>query len=148
MWFRRRWVVLHTLMWRTIHARPQATGLRSLSLIGVTPPALASVVALWPDAHKPDGSPGLVVPERLIRIRRETGTFNISTTSVDYSRYYTTMPTHHNMPEIVIHRDTDDDWKRISLVDDYGDKISLSVEQLRGLAAAVLSDEFPLITGL
>lgn len=55
---------------------------------------------------------------------------------------------HHNMPEIVIHRDTDDDWKRISLVDDYGGKISLSVGQLRRLATEVLSDAFALITGL
>jgi purine nucleoside phosphorylase len=55
---------------------------------------------------------------------------------------------HHSMPEIVIHRDTDDDWKRISLVDDYGGKISLSVEQLRSLATEVLSDTFRLITGL
>lgn len=29
------------------------------------------------------------------------------------------MARHHSAPEIVIHRDTDDDWKRISLVDDY-----------------------------
>ncbi|MGH3280226.1 MAG: hypothetical protein ACRDNW_13970 [Trebonia sp.] len=58
------------------------------------------------------------------------------------------MVTHHNMPEIVVRRDTDDDWTRISLVDDYGGKISLSVTQLRSLAAAVLSDEFTVITGL
>jgi hypothetical protein len=55
---------------------------------------------------------------------------------------------HHDMPEIVIYRDTDDDWKRIGLVDDYGGKISLSVEQLRRLATEVLSDTFPLITDL
>src|SRR5215510_14713259 len=55
---------------------------------------------------------------------------------------------HHNMPEIVIYRDTDDDWKRIGLVDDYGGKISLSVEQLSSLATEVLSDTFARITGL
>ena len=55
---------------------------------------------------------------------------------------------HHSMPEFVIYRDTDDDWKRISLVDDYGGKITLSVQQLRNLAAEVLSERFARITGL
>ena len=55
---------------------------------------------------------------------------------------------HHSTPEIVIRRDTDDDWKRIGLIDDYGGKIELSVDQLRRLAAVVLSDDFSLITGL
>jgi hypothetical protein len=56
--------------------------------------------------------------------------------------------THHATPEIVIRRDTDDDWKRIGLIDDYGNKIELSVGQLRRLAEEVLSDNFRLITGL
>jgi hypothetical protein len=55
---------------------------------------------------------------------------------------------HHVTPEIVVRRDTQDDWKRIGLVDDYGQKIELSVDQLRRLAEVVLSDEFRLITGL
>ncbi len=55
---------------------------------------------------------------------------------------------HHGLPEIVIHRDTDDAWKQIGLVDDYGGKITLSAEQLRRLAAVVLSSEFALMTGL
>ncbi len=55
---------------------------------------------------------------------------------------------HHGLPEIVIHRDTDEAWKQISLVDDYGGKITLGGEQLRRLAAMVFSDEFTLITGL
>jgi hypothetical protein len=38
--------------------------------------------------------------------------------------------------EFVIHRDTADDWKQISLIDDFGGKIMLSAEQLRILAAA------------
>lgn len=54
----------------------------------------------------------------------------------------------HSMPEILIHRDTDDVWKRISLVDDCMGEITLSVEQLRTLAALVLSNEFTLVTGL
>jgi hypothetical protein len=57
------------------------------------------------------------------------------------------MADHHRTPQVVIHRDTDDDWKRITLIDDYGGRISLSVEQLRSLATAVLSDEFTLMTG-
>lgn len=36
------------------------------------------------------------------------------------------MVRHHSVPEIVTHRDAYDDWKRISLVGDYGAKISLS----------------------
>ena len=48
----------------------------------------------------------------------------------------------------MIHRDIDDDWKRISLIDDYGGKIALSAEQQRTLAAVVLSGEFALMTGL
>lgn len=58
------------------------------------------------------------------------------------------MTDHHPTPEIVIHRDHDDDWKRIGLVDDYGQKIELSLAQLHRLAEVVLSEEFPLITGL
>lgn len=58
------------------------------------------------------------------------------------------MAGHHSAPEIIIHRDTDDGWKRISLVDNYGNKISLSAGQLRALAAVVLSGEFTLITRL
>lgn len=42
------------------------------------------------------------------------------------------MTEHHSAPEIVVHRDHDDDWRRIGLVDDYGQKIELSVEQLSG----------------
>jgi hypothetical protein len=48
----------------------------------------------------------------------------------------------------VIHRDHDDAWKRIGLVDDYGQKIELSLAQLYRLAEIMQSDEFPLITGL
>jgi hypothetical protein len=48
----------------------------------------------------------------------------------------------------VVRRDTQDDWKGIGLVDDYGQKIELSVDQLRRLAEVVLPDEFRLITGL
>jgi hypothetical protein len=55
---------------------------------------------------------------------------------------------HHSAPEIVIHRDHDDDWRRIGLVDDYGQKIELSLAPLHRLAENVQSDEFPLITGL
>ncbi len=58
------------------------------------------------------------------------------------------MTEHHSAPEIVVHRDHDDDWRRVGLVDDYGQKIELSVKQLFRLAQTVLSDEFPLITGL
>lgn len=29
------------------------------------------------------------------------------------------MAGHHSAPEVVVHRDTGDDWKRISLVGDY-----------------------------
>jgi hypothetical protein len=32
----------------------------------------------------------------------------------------------HSVPEFVIHRDTDDDWKQISLTGDFGGKITLS----------------------
>jgi hypothetical protein len=55
---------------------------------------------------------------------------------------------HHVTPEIAVRRDIDDDWKRIGLIDDYGQMIELSVEQLRRLAQEVLSDNFRLITGL
>jgi hypothetical protein len=55
---------------------------------------------------------------------------------------------HHVTPEIVVRRDTQGDWKRIGLVDDYGQMIELSVDRLRRLAEVVLSDEFRLITGL
>jgi hypothetical protein len=55
---------------------------------------------------------------------------------------------HHVTPELVIRRDTQDDRKRIGLVDDYGQMIELSVDQLGRLAEVVLSDEFRLITGL
>jgi hypothetical protein len=41
----------------------------------------------------------------------------------------------HSVPEFVIHRDTVDDWKQISLIGDFGGKITLSAEQLRMLAA-------------
>jgi hypothetical protein len=58
------------------------------------------------------------------------------------------MTEHHSAPEIVVHRDHDDDWKRIGLVDDYGQQIELSLAQLHRLAEIVKSDEFPLITGL
>jgi hypothetical protein len=44
---------------------------------------------------------------------------------------------HHATPEIVVRRDTQDDWKRIGLVDDYGQMIELSVDQLRRLAEVV-----------
>jgi len=40
------------------------------------------------------------------------------------------MTEHHSAPEIVVHRDHDDYWKRIGLVDDYGQKIELSLAQL------------------
>jgi hypothetical protein len=49
-------------------------------------------------------------------------------------------------PDIVVHQDHDDDWKRIGLIDDYGQKIELSLVQLNRLAEIVKSDEFPLIT--
>ena len=55
---------------------------------------------------------------------------------------------HHAAPEIVINRDSPDDWRRIGLVDDYGRKIELSVGQLRRLAGEVLSPTFTMITGL
>ena len=58
------------------------------------------------------------------------------------------MTQHHSAPEIVIHRDHDNDWRRIGLVDDYGQKIELSLVQLYRLAEIVKSDEFLLITGL
>lgn len=58
------------------------------------------------------------------------------------------MTEHHLAPAIVGHRDHDDNWKRIGLVDDYGQKIELSLAQLYRLAEIVRSDEFPLITGL
>jgi hypothetical protein len=58
------------------------------------------------------------------------------------------MVEHHVTPEIVIHRDHNDDWRRIGLVDDYGQHIELSLAQLYRLAQTVLSQEFPLITGL
>jgi hypothetical protein len=63
-------------------------------------------------------------------------------------RLMSDMVEHHCVPEIVIHRDTDDDWTRISLVDDYGAAIRLSASQLRMLAKVVLSGELALITGL
>jgi hypothetical protein len=58
------------------------------------------------------------------------------------------MTEHHTAPEIVVHRDHDDDWKRIGLVDDYGQKMEPSLAQLYRLAEIAQSDKFPLITGL
>jgi hypothetical protein len=55
---------------------------------------------------------------------------------------------HHAAPEIVINRDSPDDWRRVGLVDDYGQKIELSADQLRRLAEEVLSPTFGMITGL
>lgn len=55
---------------------------------------------------------------------------------------------HHVTPEIVVRRNTLGDWKRIGLVDDYGQRIELTVNQLRRLAEVVLSDEFRLIKGM
>jgi len=42
----------------------------------------------------------------------------------------------HSVPEFVIHQDTDDVWKQIGLIDDFGGKIMLSAEQLGILAVA------------
>jgi hypothetical protein len=39
------------------------------------------------------------------------------------------MTEQHTAQEIVVHRDHDD-WKRVGLVDDYGQKIELSLAQL------------------
>jgi hypothetical protein len=42
----------------------------------------------------------------------------------------------------VIHRDIVGDWKQISLIDDFGGKITLSAEQLQMLAAAANQPEY------
>jgi hypothetical protein len=56
---------------------------------------------------------------------------------------------HHVCPEIVINRDPDcPPGRQIALVDDYGQRIELSVEQLRRLAEEVQSPRFRLVTGL
>jgi hypothetical protein len=54
---------------------------------------------------------------------------------------------HHAAPEIVINRDAPPE-RQVALVDDFGQRIELSVTQLERLADEVRSPRFRLITGL